>query len=108
MSGIRCVDGRAMMHDPQPDDPYLEKDIGECLECDGKGCYMGVDGVEPLKSGVDRSSHSYLLGVCQYERDKYLAALRSIITTAEMLDRHDTATTGGVDGWNSAEAAGAN
>ena len=34
----RCVDGRVMRHDPQPDDPDLETDIGKCEECDGKGC----------------------------------------------------------------------
>jgi hypothetical protein len=34
----RCVDGRIMRHDPQPDDPYLETDRGECEECGGKGC----------------------------------------------------------------------
>lgn len=34
----RCEDGRLMRHDPQPDDPYLETDIGKCPECDGKGC----------------------------------------------------------------------
>ena len=27
---------------------------------------------------VDRKSHSYLLGVCEYERDKYKAALEHI------------------------------
>ena len=34
----RCEDGRMMRHDPQPDDPYLETDIGQCETCDGKGC----------------------------------------------------------------------
>lgn len=34
----RCEDGRAMRHDPQPDDPYLETDIGPCELCDGQGC----------------------------------------------------------------------
>ena len=34
----RCVDGRTMRHDPQPDDPYLETDIGQCEECEGEGC----------------------------------------------------------------------
>ncbi len=37
-SRTRCVDGRLMRHDPQPDDPYLETDIGECGECEGVGC----------------------------------------------------------------------
>jgi len=36
--GTRCIDGRLMRHDPQPDDPNLETDIGKCPECDGKGC----------------------------------------------------------------------
>jgi hypothetical protein len=30
------------------------------------------------KHEVDRKSHSYLLGVCEYERDKYKAALEHI------------------------------
>ena len=34
----RCVDGRLYRHDPQPDDPDLETDIGQCPECAGKGC----------------------------------------------------------------------
>ncbi len=37
-SRTRCVDGRLMRHDPQPDDPYLETDIGQCGECAGVGC----------------------------------------------------------------------
>ena len=36
----RCIDGRTMRHDPQPDDPGLETDIGKCPECNGKGCYQ--------------------------------------------------------------------
>ena len=39
----RCVDGRAMRHDPQPDDPYLETDIGECEDCGGEGCALRPD-----------------------------------------------------------------
>ena len=27
-----------MRHDPQPDDPDLETDVGECEECGGIGC----------------------------------------------------------------------
>lgn len=34
----RCDDGRLMRHDPQPDDPSLETDIGKCPECEGEGC----------------------------------------------------------------------
>lgn len=37
-SNTRCVDGREYRHDPMPDDPYLETDIGQCTECDGEGC----------------------------------------------------------------------
>lgn len=35
---IRCEGGRLMRHDPQPDDPWLETDIGECPDCEGEGC----------------------------------------------------------------------
>jgi len=38
LASTRCVDGRLMRHDPMPDDPYLETDIGKCPECEGKGC----------------------------------------------------------------------
>lgn len=34
----RCIEGRLWRHDPQPDDPYLETERGECPECEGKGC----------------------------------------------------------------------
>lgn len=37
-ASTRCVDGRLMRHDPQPDDPGLETDIGKCPECEGEGC----------------------------------------------------------------------
>jgi predicted nucleic acid binding AN1-type Zn finger protein len=33
-----CVSGRIMRHDPQPDDPELETDIGQCPHCGGQGC----------------------------------------------------------------------
>ena len=35
---MRCVEGRLLRHDPQPDDPYLETDVGECPDCGGEGC----------------------------------------------------------------------
>lgn len=41
----RCVDGRVMRHDPQPDDPSLETDIGECEACEGEGCDGSEDGI---------------------------------------------------------------
>lgn len=34
----RCVEGRLLRHDPQPDDPDLETDVGQCAECGGDGC----------------------------------------------------------------------
>lgn len=34
----RCEDGRLMRHDPQPDDPDLETDRGQCPDCEGIGC----------------------------------------------------------------------
>lgn len=37
-ANTRCLDGRLMRHDPQPDDPCLETDIGQCPDCDGAGC----------------------------------------------------------------------
>ena len=36
----RCIDGRTFRHDPQHDDPGLETDIGQCAECEGKGCAL--------------------------------------------------------------------
>lgn len=35
---LRCVDGRLMRNDPQPDDPYLQTDRGICPDCNGVGC----------------------------------------------------------------------
>jgi hypothetical protein len=32
---------------------------------------------------VDRNSHSYMLGVAEYDRDKYLTALRRIVSLDE-------------------------
>ena len=34
----RCIEGRLWRHDPQHDDPALETDIGQCPECEGRGC----------------------------------------------------------------------
>ena len=34
----RCDDGRLMRHDPQPDDPNLETELGKCPDCGGEGC----------------------------------------------------------------------
>jgi hypothetical protein len=46
----RCEDGRKMRHDPLPDDPYLETDIGICEECGGLGC----DQLESINEMIDR------------------------------------------------------
>lgn len=35
---LYCVDGRLCRHDPQPDDPDLMTDRGECPDCSGEGC----------------------------------------------------------------------
>ena len=35
---VRCIDGRRYRHDPQPDDPDLETDVGQCPDCEGHGC----------------------------------------------------------------------
>ena len=37
-ASTRCIDGRIFRHDSQHDDPDLETDIGQCQECEGKGC----------------------------------------------------------------------
>jgi excinuclease UvrABC ATPase subunit len=52
----RCTDGRLMRHDPQPDDPSLETDIGKCPDCDGKGCCQGVEAehLERLATHLER------------------------------------------------------
>lgn len=34
---VRCIDDRLFHHIPQFDDPDLEVDIGECVDCDCKG-----------------------------------------------------------------------
>jgi hypothetical protein len=34
----RCIEGRFYRHEPRPDDPDLETDVGECPECEGEGC----------------------------------------------------------------------
>lgn len=33
-----CIDGRLMRHDPQPDDPEMMTDRGQCPDCSGDGC----------------------------------------------------------------------
>ena len=47
-SNVRCIDGRLWRHDPMPDDPYLETEIGMCDECQGRGKGLNCD--EPLEA----------------------------------------------------------
>ena len=49
---VRCIDGTLWRHDPQPDDPYLETDIGQCEECRGHGC---ENELQPVKSDYPKS-----------------------------------------------------
>lgn len=71
---LRCVDGRAMRHDPQPDDPYLETDRGVCPDCGGTGC-------EPPKAmGVSRMSGN---------DQAILVSFTKVLTDDEMRDFHD-------------------
>lgn len=42
----RCVEGRKMRHDPQPDDPELETDMGTCEDCGGEGCDTETEGLD--------------------------------------------------------------
>ena len=52
----RCIDGRTMRHDPQPDDPELETDIGKCPECNGKGCEQEDASPNSSRSGQIQSA----------------------------------------------------
>ncbi len=140
----RCVDGRVMRHDPLPDDPNLETDIGQCEKCCGDGCdgnenetlaenaklkaentdlrellsdarsgyisgseydlawdaqrdVLNAEKVpEPATFIVDRTSHSYLLGIAQYKLDKARSALKGIVEKCAKIaekreDKSDTA-----------------
>jgi hypothetical protein len=51
-----CVEGRLMRHDPQPDDPELMTDIGQCEDCSGDGC---GDENEPVYKGHMRHDHRH-------------------------------------------------
>ncbi len=41
-----CVDGRLMRHDPMPDDPYLQTDVGKCPDCNGTGHHVDCPNCE--------------------------------------------------------------
>ena len=49
---VCCSDGRLIRHDPQPDDPYLQTDLGVCPECEGAGCEMPMP--MPKAMGISR------------------------------------------------------
>lgn len=56
-TNTRCIDGKLWRHDPQPDDPYLETEVGTCPECDGEGCdraqsSAALHRARSLKTGV--------------------------------------------------------
>ncbi len=46
---LRCVAGTLWRHDPQPDDPDLETNVGTCPDWSGDGC--GEDGETVAKVG---------------------------------------------------------
>jgi hypothetical protein len=35
---LHCIEGRLYRHDPWPDDPDLETNVGQCPDCSGDGC----------------------------------------------------------------------
>ena len=63
----RCIDGRLWRHDPQPDDPYLETERGECPECRGKGCCEQGHVYEVTDSGIGKCT---FCGKQEPERDE--------------------------------------
>ena len=71
---LRCIEGRLFRHDPQLDDPDLETDVGECPECQGKGCeevdYYGnpVDGARLCMAENGPSSGSMSLNLERRKR----------------------------------------
>lgn len=44
-SKTRCDGGTLYRHDPCPDDPYFEMEIGQCPKCGGRGCERRPDTV---------------------------------------------------------------
>lgn len=68
---LTCVDGRLMRSDPQPDDPYLQTDMGKCPDCDGRGC-------EPPKA-----QHVALMAI---EHAAYVVTFDKPLTDEEIQD----------------------
>lgn len=65
----RCVDGRTMRHDPQHDDPELETDIGQCEECDGKGCIV-CEACEAPTNNPEDAYGEHICDDCLQNRDE--------------------------------------
>jgi hypothetical protein len=63
-----------MRHDPQPDDPYLETDLGVCPDCEGLGCEL------PKAQGVSRMADN---------NRAILVSFSKALTDDEMRDFHD-------------------
>ena len=59
----RCVEGRIYRHDPQHDDPDLETDIGQCPECEGRGCEQICKECR-LSYRVDEDADEFGTGLC--------------------------------------------
>ncbi len=69
----RCVDGRVMRHDPQPDDPNLETDIGQCEECGGDGCAEAAEADKVAELAIDKlkAQNADLRGLLNSARSQY-------------------------------------
>ncbi len=65
--GERCIDGRLFRHRPFPDDPAFEHDVGQCPECEGRGC----SGITPeLIAQVDADHGECIATIDQLATDK--------------------------------------
>lgn len=78
---IRCVEGRLMCHDLQPD---LETDVGECPECEGTGhncADCGAPHAEeawedyaPYRSGYRLAWQHFCTDCADHRRDPWFEA----------------------------------
>ncbi len=51
--GLRCIDGRMFRHDPFPDDPDFEIEVGQCPTANEDGrCHLCSDDVPSPKPMV--------------------------------------------------------
>jgi hypothetical protein len=76
----RCVEGRLMRSDPQPDDPNLETDRGVCPECQGRGCEL------PKAQGVERGAVSREIGPRSNETHAVVVWFDKRLTDEELRD----------------------